>query len=540
MFLKKVILPVAIASMSIFGVAGCKGVKAGGPSVIQIKAYKGGYGTDFLHQMADEYHQAHPEISFEFLEESATVLGDKAKAEIALPNKNQTDLYLLNGIDIDTILQRSYSVLKKRDVVLLEPLDDILDSKAIGLDGQEEQETIRSRMFEGFEEACQYNGSFRKWAGKTFFLPWADASTGLFVNKPVLDKYGLDIPLTSNEFKTVVETIYTEGKADGVYPFSWAGNNAPGYWLYLFETWFGQYSTKTNFDNFVKCDPGNGKVVEEGYKVYQDQGILKALEAMFDILDLKYSPNGSFTKAHIEAQSEFVRGKTVFMCDGEWILNEMKRDYFEEAKNVVMIGVPILSCIGEEIGITDAELHTLVESIDNHLSNDEIKALIPSLTDANIERVLNARSIHDSIGPGHTMIVPSYSDAKKATKEFIRYMFSNDGCRTFRNYAYGNLPFSYTKQEGDSNTPFQQSLDKITDYPNPQIVCSCAHFNNVREIAQLYVFNYSGWQHPNTFVAIMVDKSSDSPKYSPKYIFETEATFVQNDWSKYMNYITYL
>ena len=111
MLFKKTILPIVIASISLFAIVGCNRTKAGGASVIQIKAYKGGYGTDFLHQMADEFHNAHPEISFEFLEESATVLGDKAKAEIALPNKNQTDLYLLNGIDIDTILQRSYSVL---------------------------------------------------------------------------------------------------------------------------------------------------------------------------------------------------------------------------------------------------------------------------------------------------------------------------------------------------------------------------------------------------------------------------------------------
>lgn len=540
MFFKKVILPVTIASISLLALSGCHRVKAGGESVIQIKAYKGGYGTDFLHQMANDFHEAHPNISFEFLEESASTLGDKAQAEIASPSNNQTDLYLLNGIDVDALFQRSYSALKDRNAVLLEPLDDILDSKAIGLDGKEEQETIRERLFDGFEEACKYNGTFRKWAGKTFFLPWADASTGLFVNKPILDRYGLEIPLTSNEFKTVVETISVNGKKDGVYPFSWAGANAPGYWLYLFETWFGQYSTKANFDSFINCDPGNGKIVEEGYKVYQDQGILKALEGMFGILDYKYSPNGSKQKKHVEAQSEFAMGKSVFMVDGDWVLNEMKRDYFEEMKEVIMIGAPILSSIGEEIGITDEQLHILVESIDNHLSNDEIKALIPSLTDESIERVLNARSVHDSIGPGHTMIIPSYSDAKEATKQFIRYMYSNDGCRTFRNYAYSNLPLSYTKEDGDANTPFQQSLDKITDYPNPQIVCSCAHFNYVRDIATLYVFNYGGWQHPNTFVDIMDDKKSSSPKYSPKYMFETEASYVQKNWSSKMQYINYL
>ena len=537
---RKAILPMAITCVSLLTLSGCKKVKAGGASVIQIKAYKGGYGTDFLHQMADEFHSAHPDISFQFLEESASGLNDKAPNEIANPSKNQTDLYLLNGLDVDALIKKSYPTIPDRNQVFLEPLDDIFDSKAIGLDGKEEQQTIRERMFDGFAETCQYNGSFRQWVGKSFTLPWADASTGLFVNKPILDRYGLSVPLTSNELITTVQTIYANAISDGVYPFSWAGQNAAGYWLYLFETWFGQYSTKANFDRFMNCDPGNGKIVEEGYKVYQDQGILKALEAMYPILDLKYSAKGSASKTHIEAQSEFVRGKSVFMVDGEWLLNEMKRDYFEETKEIIMIGAPILSCIGEEIGITDAQLHTLVESIDNHLTNDEIKALIPSLSDENIERVLNARSIHDSIGPGHVMVIPSYSDAKEATKLFIRYMYSNDGCRTFRNYAYGNLPLSYQKKDGDKNTPFQQSLDKIIDYPNPQIVCSCAHFNYVREIGHMYIFNYGGWEHPNTFYNVMVDKNNATPSYTPQYMFETEAAHVKQEWSHFMQFINYL
>lgn len=541
MKLAKIFLPLTAIAVSSLGLTGCnnKGTRVGGSAVIQIKSYKGGYGTDWLHEMARQFKTIYPEISFEFVEESSQVVFENVGKELVVPKNNQIDLYFLNGSDVDFLIQKSYSVLKKRDVVILEPLDDVFESKGIGLSGQESQ-TIQSRFFEGFENACRYNGSFERWRGNLYILPWANASTGVFMNKSVLDRYNIEVPLTSNEFKTAVETIYNEGRRDSIFPWSWAGSNAVGYWEYLYETWFAQYSGTANFENFMNCNPGDGNIKEEGYKVFEDQGILKALEAMYEILDLRYSANGSASKTHMEAQSEFVRGKSAFMCDGDWLLNEMKKDYFDKAKDIQMLGVPVLSCIGEEIGITDSQLHTLVEMIDEHKTNSEIKSIITSLIDSQIARVREARSIHDTIGTGHSVMIPSYSDAKEAAKLFLRFVYSNDGCRIFRNFAYSNLPLSYTTQEGDTNTPFQQSLDKINDYDTPRIITSAAHYNCVRDIAQLYLFNSPAWIHPTTFRDIMIDKNSSSSVLSPNYIFTAEQRYVRNNWSRYMSNINYL
>ena len=542
MKIKNFLLPLILVSSASL-VSGCRNKKnqVGGAQTIQIKAYKGGYGTDFLHEMADKYHEAHPEISFSFLDESVLIDGEKAAAEIAVPKKNQVDLYFVTGVDINYLVKKSSSVLNKRDEVLLEPLDSIFEGKAVGLDGKEEEATIKSRFFNGFEELCKYDGEFPKWRGTMFTLPWAEATTGIFMNKSVLDKYGVSIPLTSNEFISAVQTIYTAGKPNNNYPFSWGGGNAAGYWQYLYETWFAQYSGQQKFYNFQMCDPGNGKIVQEGYKVYEDAGILKALEAMFPILDLNYSPNGSRTQQHTEAQTDFITGKTAFMIDGDWLMNEMKEYYYEQGKEIMMLRAPILSSIGSEIGISDAQLHTLVESIDNHLSNTEIKVLIPSLSDESIERVRSARSVHDTIGIGHNILIPSYADAKDAAKEFVKFFYSNDGCRIFRNFANANLPLTYQTKEGDKNTPFQQSLDKVRDYDNPQIVTSVASYNGVRTTPspQILTFNYSAWATPYTFVYIMLDKIGDQA-FTPESIFNGEKDYVRSQWNSWMIYIDYL
>ena len=239
MKIKHTLLPLALTSLAAITLTGCKtskAVVAGGEGTIQIRAYKGGYGLDWLHKAAEEFKKAHPDIEFEFVEESSMVTGEVAQQEIALPKKNQIDLYFITGIDVDNLLNKSYSVLRTRKQTLLEPLNEIYESKAIDVNGKEEAETIASRMAVGYKEASIYEGSLAQWEGNMYTLPWANGMTGLFVNPTVLNKYNIGMPLTSNEFTAAVQTIYERGKSDGIYPFSWAGANAVGYWNYLYET----------------------------------------------------------------------------------------------------------------------------------------------------------------------------------------------------------------------------------------------------------------------------------------------------------------
>ena len=314
---KNIAFPLVLSALSVFTIAGCGNhVEVGGESTIQIRCYKGGYGTEWLHVMADEFSELFPEVSFDFVEESSLVT-ENATQEIMVPSENQIDLYFTNGSDMYNLIDSSKQKLRSSEKTLLEPLNDVYESKGIGADGKEEAETIASRMFDGYAQSSMYNGSIEKWRGNMYKLPWADAITGVFCNPAVLAKYNLEIPLTSNEFVSVVEAIASHSKEDKIYPFTFGGNNARGYWLYLWETWFAQYSGKETFDRWVMCDPGDGDIENNGWKVYEDIGILKSLEAMYGICDLSYNPNGAVSKKHTEAQNELIRGTAAFMVDGE-------------------------------------------------------------------------------------------------------------------------------------------------------------------------------------------------------------------------------
>lgn len=514
--------------------------EVGGTSHVQIRCYKGGYDVEWLNELIRQFNNTFKSKGYSAeLMESGEKVTETSKQDIYLPDENQTDLYFTNGSAMTDIISQSQNYLGTYDKVLLEELTDVYNSKAIGFDGQEESQTISERFVGGFKELCEYNGSETRWNGKLFKLPWADAFTGLFANKKVLERYGIvDIPLTSNELIAAVNKIYNNRKGDD-YPYAFGGNNTSGYFSFLFETWFGQYSTVENFKKFMKLEPADGNIKEHGYQVYQDQGIKKALEGMFDYCDYKFAAPGSDSAKHLEAQKKFVLGKAGFMVNGNWVMQEMRLNYPEAANDIIMLKTPVLSSIGEEVGLTDAQLHDVVKAIDELKNDNEIKQLV-TISDEGITRIRNARRVVDSIGPTHDMFIPSYSDAKDAAKLFIRFMYSNDGCNVFRDKAWANLPLTYTiKDELKSKTnAFQASLDTVYAAGKPEIISGSADYNSARSDSQMYLFNYKSWTHPKTYINIMDDKFKDH-KFTPQYIFEKEAQYVENNWKTYKAYINF-
>lgn len=539
MKLKKILALAALGAVVIPGLTSCGSQEQpGGAGVVQIKCYKGGYGDEWIRELIARFNETFASQNMSaVLVESSAMVTEGSKQEIYNYKKNQIDLYFTNGSDYSAIIDRSQATLKTSSKTLLAGLDDVLDSKGIGLDGKEEEQTLRERLFDGITEVSSYNGNNTKWQGKVFKLPWADAMTGLFANTSVLNKYGIDVPLTSDEFASAIEKISTHTAADNVYPYSWGGNNCPGYWSFLFETWFAQYSGVKKYENFQKCQPETGTIKDNGYEVYQDIGIKKSLEAMYPMLQLKYSPAGSASKDHTEAQVEFMTGKSAFFVNGDWVMNEMKEQYAEKSNEIVYVQMPILSSIGTENGLTDAQLHDVVKGIDEGKSDGEIQAVVPAATNAALAKIRDARSIHCSIGAGHDMFVPSYSDALDATKTFIRFMYSNDGCNIFREKAWGNLPIHYTVKDPSKTTGYQASLDKVYSLEKTQVISDNAEYNSIRSSAQIYLFNYSAWQHPNAFKNIMINHDlvvEGKKPFLPENMFETEAQYVKDSWKSYM------
>ena len=73
---------------------------------------------------------------------------------------------------------------------------------------------------------------------------------------------------------------------------------------------------------------------------------------------------------------------------------EMEQEYYDEASRCIMLNTPILSIIGTEAGITDAELSEAVRMIDSGNTNEQIISQISGLDEAETQRIRDARNIY--------------------------------------------------------------------------------------------------------------------------------------------------
>ena len=514
------------------GAAG--GNQASGSKKLVIKFFKGGYGDEWLYAMADAFEEAYKDEGYEVeIQVKASGGNTVAEQELKLgPEKNDVDLYFASSVSTHNVLNYSKKVMRDENTPLLEPLNDIYNAPAVGANKQPESKTIAERTFAGFEDSYLYKGTNETWQGKIFNLSEFASSTGLFVNTKVLQKYGVNVPNTTDEFVSVVKTISQKGAADGVYPFTWAGNNAPGYWYYLWYNWFAQYSGVEAFNNWVATMPESGDVKNDGWKVYEDKGILEAFKAIEPLMELDYSADGAVNFTHTEAQHYLMVGEAAFMVTGDWLLSEMRQDYMQEAStDIQMIKTPVASVIGVELGITDAQLSQAISMIDSGKSNAELIAAIPGLQEEGAQRIRDARGIYTSIGSGLQVMIPAYADAKEVAKKFVQFLYSEDGCRIVRDNAYALVPVTCDSYAVSEPTVFLESVVKTFDNGNATAIFMNINDSVVRSTSGMLDFNYSSYCLPNTFKSMMMDKS-----ITAQYIYETELAYVKSNWANWVAY----
>lgn len=539
---KKLIALLLVFVLAVGLFAGCGGSSAGadagddstGAKKLIIKFYKGGYGEEWLRAMAEAFEEAYKDEGYKVeLEIKASGGGSVAEQELKLgPEKNDVDLYFASSVSIHNVLNYSKKVMREENLPLLEPLNDIYNAPAVGADKQPESKTIAERTFAGFEDSYLYKGTNEAWKDKIFNLSEFASSTGLFANTKVLEKYGVSIPNTTDELVAAVETIAQKGAADGVYPFTWAGNNAPGYWYYLWYNWFAQYSGVEAFNNWVATMPASGDVKNDGWQVYEDKGILEAFKAMEPMMKLDYAADGAVNFTHTEAQHFLMVGEAAFMVTGDWLLSEMKQDYFQEASaDVQMVKTPVASVIGQELGITDAQLSQAVAMVDEGKANADIIAAISGLTEEGAQRIREARGIYSSIGGELQVMIPAYGDAKEIAKLFVQFLYSEDGCRIVRDNAYALVPVTCESYEVSEPTNFLESVVKIFDGGNATAIFMNKNNSVVRATSGMLDFNYSSYCLPNTFKSMMMDES-----ITAQYIYETELKYVKDNWANWVAY----
>lgn len=395
---------------------------------IEIKIWNAGMGVKWLENVIEGFEKKYPEYTVKY-----TASADVAAVNAALGQKeiDTTDLYFALA---------TYD--EKGDY---EPLDDLLDSKAEG-----ETKTIREKF-----QPAYLNMVKSKADGKIYSLTYGGGVVGIVYNKNMFEDAGIkDIPKTTNELDRV---CYDLARNDMT---PWVHFINGGYWHMLSEVFVMQYEGYDYYtNNLYGCTDENGTSPSLDVLTRKD-GRYETLKMYEKILTPDYVLSGSNSGNHTTMQTRFIHGQAAMMVNGSWMANEMQSVGKTEGFGVMK--TPILSSIVKKLSTVqkDSQLSEVVEAIDavsdGTKSLDDYKKgssyMVGDLevSEADWNYIVAARNTNATNYSGHGAYIPVYSEQKEGAKEFLRYLYSDEGYDIFLDTTRVVLPLA--KDSGEIDT----------------------------------------------------------------------------------------
>ena len=319
---------------------------------------------------------------------------------------------------------------------------------------------------------------------KYYQTTWNHGMNSFVYNETLLKGLGFDVPNTTDEFLAICEAVLNRTDAEAnasVYKHKYTIRQAEnGYWDYTFPIFWAQYEGIEEYTNFW-----NGlSDGETSNAIFKQKGILKSLEFMEEALDYNtgYFYQGSRNDDFMAGQTSFLMGQGIFHANGDWFDNEMRSvikgiqeggvdNENPDAKNYVfkIMRTPIISALGEELGIDDKTLSAIVEYVDDETGTVAEPEFVSTKSgekytkEAIIARVTEARSVVHSLGIKHAAVIPEYAKCKGPAIDFLRFMATDEAQEIYMRATGGScLPFEYNVKEENPDlyndmTPFHQA-----------------------------------------------------------------------------------
>lgn len=543
-----------LACFAAFGATACKKtpIETGETDGkrIEVKVVVAGYGTDWLTALASRFNEIYKAEGYEVVI-TQTDTQDFAKNEISYPKKCTTDIFFEYN-NIDDLLNKSYSILKQKNTALLEDLSDVYNSPAINANKQPEGKNIIDRMSPVVSENMKYYGMLKGFDG-LYGIPWQGGYNGIYVNKIKLAEFGFttDNLLTTDDLKAVINACAPEKTEaaltdpNGFFPVAWSQKVAPGYWDFMFQALMAQYEGTQSFENFVNFVPDEGTMKEKGYTVYEKRGILEALKVVEFLEDRDLCVPGTSSMDHVTAESRVATGKSLMVVAGDYMYKELEKDYSDYYENITPIKWPVISALGVKLGLCgttheagaecsacNEKLREVVKAVDGGKTNEEIENLL-GVNATQVAAVREARCQYMGGSGTVAASIPSYSDAKKGAKLFLRFMYSDEGMQIFRSKTYVDLQASYTVEPAASEFEFVQKMyerNKTNDvlvhdsyYNSPIRRSGVAEFPKQETIT-------------NLFTQLSYTHSHGSPNagFTPNEIYKDNISWVKANWTDYI------
>jgi ABC-type glycerol-3-phosphate transport system substrate-binding protein len=312
--------------------------------------------------------------------------------------------------------------------------------------------------------------------------------------------------------------------------------------------------TYEDFWNYIP-NGDESKVIEEGYKVYENRGIYEALKVAENLMNTDYAVPGTASMDHISAQARLLEGSSLFMVSGDWIYKEMELNYGKYLNDIVAIKNPVLSAVGVKLGLCgqthaeptfdrnnfvdtyacedcEAKLRATIKAVDSGKSDAEVATEV-GITATQAAEVRERRGYYQSCN-GFAAMIPSYSNAKDVAKLFLRFLCSDDGIAIYNKNTHSNFIVKpVNAPDTTTMTAREKSLyDKI--YGANTTALFNRSENPIRVVTSSTIFPAAGTTKLAYSQISYSHMDNKNPTYTAKTTYFDNVLVAQGNWGDWL------
>lgn len=429
--IKSIALCAIFAVLSVFPVTGCGSEDA--TKTLYIDISNAGYGIEWLDPLKEIYESEHDGITVKI---RSAVKNDGAYVNKFLSGVADTDLFIVET-DVLSKVNTPVNANGQRYEIPFEDITDLYNEKIPG-----ENVTVAEKMRPEYYE-------FNTYDGRNYTFPWVESMMGIVMNKNVYRESWGKLPNTTKELIAFCDKV----KEDGISPFICSYDDP--YWLDIYDVWMAQYNGRADMERFYDGYTLSGQYAGERYipEMFLDRGLEEALNVLDTLVnaDNGYHSDLSYTLSFTAVQNKFLdatkdkskKDQFLFMIDGSWLQREMEQNFEPDEINTVFVRIPVVSVLGDKLGITDETLSEIIDYADGTVSAapDFVSSKGIDRQEV-IDKVTEARCFAPS-NHLHAAFIPVYGNKKDLAKDFIRLMASDRGIEAMMKKSQIKPPMKY-------------------------------------------------------------------------------------------------
>jgi hypothetical protein len=235
------------------------------------------------------------------------------------------------------------------------------------------------------------------------------------------------------------------------------------------------------------------------------------------------------------------------MCvSGDWIYKELEADDSDYMEDGLPIKTPVISALGVKLGLCgtnhkegdtckhcNVKLRDIIKEIDDATYPDYKIASDNGVSEEKVARIREARGYFNYGYYSTSAVIPAFSDAIKGSKLFLRFLYSDDAMKLFRNKTYVDLPVKYVNEpEEDSREFVQLMYEKIFTGGNKFYTSN--GITPIRRIAGVSEFPKQGNMMGVSKGLAYSHSHAQKGQYSAQEVYEDNIEFVKKSWSDYL------